>query len=230
MRLQKYMASCGVASRRKCEDIIAQGKVCINNVAVKEPGHTIDPEKDIVTIDGKIISTEEKYYFLFNKPVNVLCSAGDSRDRKTVYDYFKDVDARLFTVGRLDYRTSGIIIVTNDGEFANKVSHPSNNYSKEYKATINHVLSDKDIKKLQSGMIIDGYKTAPATVTVESNTSRSIFNIIIHEGRNRQIRKMVEQLGYRVIKLDRVRIGNLTNYGIERGKYRKLTEKEINNS
>jgi pseudouridine synthase len=196
-------------------------------MAVKEPGHSINPEIDVVTIDGKVIEQEKKYYFLFNKPENVLCSAGDPRDRTTVYDYFKHINARLFTVGRLDYRTSGIIIVTNDGEYANKVSHPSNNYSKEYKVTINHVLTDRDIKKLQSGMVIDGYKTAPATVNVESSTNRSVFNIIIHEGRNRQIRKMVEQLGYRVIKLDRVRIGDLTKYGIEKGGYRELTEKEI---
>jgi pseudouridine synthase len=223
------MASCGIASRRKCEEIIAQGKVCINNTIVNEPGYSINPDKDIVTIDGKVIKQEEKYYFLFNKPENVLCSAGDSRGRKTVYDYFKDIDARLFTVGRLDYKTSGIIIVTNDGEYANSISHPSNNCSKEYVVTINNKLIDRDIIQLQSGMVIDGYKTSPAKIDIRENkNNKCVFNITIHEGRNRQIRKMVELLGYRVQKLERIRIGNLTLNGINKGEYRILKQNEIN--
>ncbi len=228
MRLHKYMASCGIASRRKCEDIILKGEVSVNDVVITELGHIINPISDIVTINNKIISQEEKYYFLFNKPAQVLCSAGDSRDRKTVYNYFKKIDARLFTVGRLDYKTSGLIILTNDGEFANHISHPRYNCTKEYQVTINAHITYDDIKKLQNGIIIDDYKTAPAKVIINSSKKNStVFNIILHEGKNKQVRKMVETLGYKVLKLERVKIGKLLISGLKSGQFRPLTDTEI---
>ncbi|MCK5130390.1 MAG: rRNA pseudouridine synthase [Clostridiales bacterium] len=228
MRLQKYMASCGIASRRKCEEIIAEGIVFINGTVVSEPGHQVDPDKDIVMLNGKIIQQEQKYYFLFNKPENVLCTSGDSRERETVIEYFKNVDARLFTIGRLDYKTSGLIIVTNDGEFANHISHPRYNCTKEYQVKINNFLTDGDIIKLKSGMIIENHLTSHARVFLKSRTKNiSVFNIIIHEGRNRQIRNMVEQLGYRVLKLERLKIGEITNIGLDRGSFRELSKNEI---
>ncbi len=228
MRLQKFMATCGVASRRKSEELIAEGKVKVNGELISSPGTLMDPEKDVVEVSGRVISVEKKYYFLFNKPSNVLCTAGNPRERKTVYDYFRDVDARLFTVGRLDYTTSGLIIVTNDGEFANHITHPKNEKEKEYTVRINDFLSDKDIKKLCSSMEIDGHDTAPAKVNLISRSKiSSAFDIIIHEGRNRQIRKMIEQLGHKVIFLRRTRISNIEIGELKEGHYRVLNEKEI---
>lgn len=228
MRLQKYMASCGVASRRKSEELIAQGKVTVNGELIDSPGHQVDPDIDVVEVDGRNISVEKKYYFLFNKPSNVLCTAGEARERKTVFDYFEDIDARLFTVGRLDYITSGLIIVTNDGELTNIITHPSNENEKEYTVRINGYLSDANIKTLSSSMNIDNYMTAPAKVSLMSRSNvSSAFNITIHEGRNRQIRKMVDTIDHRIVFLQRVRISNLTIDGLKEGTYRALTEEEI---
>ncbi len=165
---------------------------------------------------------------MFNKPVDVLCTAGNPRERRTVYDYFKNIDVRLFTVGRLDYKTSGLIIVTNDGEFANHISHPRYNCAKEYSVKINNMITDDDIKRLEKGMELEDYNTSLAEVNlIKRNKNISTFNIIIHEGKNRQIRNMIRELGYRVLKLERIRIGELNNDGIKTGEYRKLDKKEI---
>jgi len=228
LRLQKFMAACGVASRRKSEEFIAQGKVYVNGEKVDSPGMVIDTTKDVVEVSGKVILLEKKYYFLFNKPSNVLCTAGNSRDRTTVYDYFTEVKARLFTVGRLDYITSGLIIVTNDGDFANHISHPKNEKEKEYTVRTNAYLSDKNIKTLEKSAYIDDYQTAPAKVVLISRSSvSSAFNLIIHEGRNRQIRKMIENLQHRVVFLQRVRIADLKIGNLKEGEYRKLKREEI---
>ena len=228
MRLQKFMAACGVASRRKCEEIIADGKVFVNGEKVITPGTNVDPEIDKVEVSGQILSIEKKYYFLFNKPSNVLCTSGDSRGRITVIDYFKNIDARLFTVGRLDYRTSGLIIVTNDGDFANHISHPKHEKEKEYTVRISSFLTDSDITKLECGVYVDGHRTSPAKVMLDSRGEKSsAFNITIHEGRNRQIRKMVEDLGHKTSFLRRVRISDITINDLKEGEFRVLTEKEI---
>ncbi len=228
MRLQKYMASCGVASRRKSEELIAEGKVAVNGEMIVAPGFAVDPETDIVTVNGEAIAPDKHYYFLFNKPSNVLCTAGNSRGRITVYDFFKDIDVRLFTVGRLDYKTSGVIIVTNDGDFAHHISHPSNEKEKEYTVKINGFLSDKDISLLKDGMNVDGYTTSPAQVTLKTRSPRfSEFNITIHEGRNRQIRKMVEFLGHKITFLQRIRIAHLTIGSLKEGSYRILSQPEL---
>ena len=228
MRLQKYMASCGVASRRKSEELIAEGKVTVNGEKVVVPGFDVNPETDIVMVNGENISPEKHYYFLFNKPSNVLCTAGNPRGRSTVYDYFKEIDARLFTVGRLDYKTSGVIIVTNDGDFAHHISHPSHEKEKEYTVKINGFLSDKDIMSLQDGMNVDEYITSPAQVMLKTRSPRfSEFNIIIHEGRNRQIRKMVETLGHKISFLQRIRIAHLTIGNLKEGSYRLLSRQEL---
>lgn len=228
MRLQKYMASCGVASRRKSEELIAEGKVSVNGEKIVTPGFAVNAETDKVMVNGEIISPEKHYYFLFNKPSNVLCTAGNPRGRNTVYDFFKEIDARLFTVGRLDYKTSGAIIVTNDGDFAHLISHPSHEKEKEYIVKINGFLSDKDMKSLQDGINVDGYVTSPAQVTLTTRSPRfSEFNIIIHEGRNRQIRKMVETLGHKITFLQRTRIAHLTISNLKEGSYRMLSRQEL---
>ncbi len=228
MRLQKFMAACGVASRRKSEVIIAQGIVTVNGETVTAPGCVIDPETDIVEVFGKRIFVEEKYYFLFNKPSQVLCTAGNPRGRKTVYDYFEHIDARLFTVGRLDYNTSGLIIVTNDGDFANHITHPSHEKEKEYSVRINGFLSDDQIDKLEKGIYIDGHLTAPSKVNLLSRGEKSsAFDIVIHEGRNRQIRKMIDEIEHKIVFLQRIRIANLEISSIKEGEFRPLTKSEI---
>lgn len=228
MRLQKYMAACGVASRRKSEEMIAQGRVKVNGEVITTPGLKVDPELDSIEVSGRRIYLEKKYYFLFNKPSNVLCTAGDSRERTTVIDFFKDIDVRLFTVGRLDYITSGLIIVTNDGEFTNFITHPKNEKEKEYTVRINGYLSDANIKTLSNSMNIDNYMTSPAKVSLISRSKvSSAFNITIHEGRNRQIRKMIETLDHRIVFLQRIRISNLKINDLKEGTYRPLTQSEI---
>ena len=228
MRLQKYLASCGVASRRKSEELITAGLVSVNGEKVTELGTAIDPDADVVEVSGKAVRPEKKNYFLFNKPSNVLCTAGNPRGRKTVYDYFKDVDARMFTVGRLDYKTSGLIIVTNDGDFAQHISHPSYEKEKEYSVRIRGSISNADMKALERGMEIDGYRTAPARVELISRSKRSsALNIAIREGRNRQVRKMLERLGYKVVFLQRTRIGHIETGGLKEGNFRELTKEEI---
>ena len=228
MRLQKYLASCGVASRRKSEELITAGLVSVNGEKVVELGAAIDPEKDVVQVSGKIVQPEKKYYFLFNKPSNVLCTAGNPRDRKTVYDYFKDIDSRLFTVGRLDYKTSGLIIVTNDGDFAQHISHPRFEKEKEYTVRITGYISDEDIKALGRGMYVDDYRTAPAEVNLILRSEKSsAFNIVIREGRNRQVRKMVERLGHKVSFLQRIRIAQIEIGNLKEGNFRELTKEEI---
>ncbi len=229
MRLQKYMASCGVASRRKSEELIAQGIVTVNGEKVVSPGTVIDPEIDIIEVFGKRIKAETKHYYLFNKPSKVLCTAGEPRGRKTVYEYFNNIDERLFTVGRLDYNTSGLLIVTNDGDFANHITHPSHEKEKEYTVRINGFLSDEQIDKLENGVYIDGQKTSDAKVHLNKREEKSSsFNITIHEGRNRQIRKMVESIGHKTVFLQRIRIANLLISDIKEGEYRELTNEEIN--
>lgn len=228
IRLQKYLAEAGVASRRKCEELIALGRVEVNGQTVTVPGTKIDGS-EVIKVDGREIKQEQKkVYILLNKPVGYISTAKDQFSRKTVLDLVDTVKERIYPVGRLDYDTSGLIMLTNDGELANRLTHPKHEIQKVYRVMISGNLKEEDIKSFQDGIAIEEYTTAPAKVSVIETSKRdSIIEITIHEGKNRQIRKMFEALGYVVLRLKRVAIGSITIEGLEEGKWRYLSKKEI---
>ena len=222
IRLQKLLAMAGVASRRKAELLIQEGRVCVNGKAVKELGAKALLSDDI-TVDGKKINFEKKTYIMLHKPTGVISSVKDNFGRKTVLD-FVPRDVRLFPVGRLDYDTSGLILLTNDGDWANKLMHPSKNIKKAYIAKLSGLPSHEDLKKFREGLFIEGKKTAPCKIELISD---SAVKIMLHEGRNRQIRKMCEAIGLEVVSLRRVAIGSLELGGLKPGEWRYLTAQEV---
>ena len=230
VRLQKYLADCGIASRRKCEELILQGKVEVNNKKVTELGTKIYPQKDQVKYNGKIVEEEnEKLYILLNKPIGYVTTVKDQFSRDTVLDLVK-VNKRIVPVGRLDMYTSGALILTNDGEFVNKLTHPKNEITKTYNVTVVGAVTKEEVKQLEEGVIIDDYKTKPAKVKIlkideQKNLSR--LQIVIHEGKNRQIRKMCEAIGKKVLALHRSKIGNIEVKDLKLGTWRYLTSKEV---
>ena len=227
-RLQKVIASCGVASRRKAEELILAKKVTVNGRVVLELGVNVS-DKDIIEVNGERLNREEKVYYLLNKPRGVITSTTDDKGRTTVVSLINE-DKRIYPVGRLDYDTTGALILTNDGEFANMMMHPSNNIDKVYVAKIKGILLPSEIMQLKKGIVLDGVKTSNAKVKVkkidkENNTS--IVELIIHEGKNHQVKRMFEAVGKDVIKLKRERIAFLDLRGLNSGEYRKLSHKEV---
>ncbi len=227
-RLQKFMAACGVASRRKCEEIIKEGRVSVNGIPVLEMGIQIDPEKDCVTVDGtNIRKPEKKIVIMLNKPDYVMSTAHDPEGRDTVVQLVPS-EQRLFPVGRLDYHTEGLILLTNDGEIAYRLTHPKYEIEKEYVAVIKGRLERRELLKLQSGIEIDGELTAPAKVKIVGQTEHTTsVSMIIHEGRNRQIRKMLEAVEKEVLQLTRIRMGELFLGKLKPGEYRLLNGSEM---
>lgn len=226
IRLQKFIAESGYSSRRKAEELIVKGKVRVNDKVITELGTKINPT-DIVIINGVKLEKEDKEYYLFNKPRGVVSTTSDDKKRKTIIDYFEG-DKRLYPVGRLDYDTTGLIIVTNDGEFANLLTHPKNDIEKVYIAKVTPIIKGEHIRALKQGIMLDGTLTIPDRVklkTTEKNTS--IVEITIHEGKNRVVKRMFESIGFEVLKLTRIRIAFLTLEGLISGKKRKLKPKEI---
>lgn len=229
VRLQKFMAEAGIASRRKCEEYINQGRVCVNG-KVAAIGTVIDPVFDFVEMDGeKVTVCEKKTVILFNKPRGVICSADDPKGRETVMDYFKNYPVRLYNVGRLDYDSEGLIVMTNDGEIAYKMMHPKFVVEKTYSVICEDDLSEEEVKTLTEGVELDDGMTAPAVVSNirKTRTGKTSLLITIHEGRNRQVRRMMEKIGHEVLSLKRVRIGNLRLGNIEEGQWRELSGNEI---
>ncbi len=228
MRLNKYIASAGLASRRKADEWIKQGKVKINGAVMDEPGYQV-VSGDAVEVQGSLIEpAKRQVYIMLNKPKGYITSVEDDKERPTVMDLLGDVDARLFPVGRLDYNTSGLLLLTNDGEFAYHLTHPKHQIEKTYRAKIAGVLSDQRIAKLRKGIDIGGFVTSPAKVSVIKQLERSaLVEIKIHEGKNRQIRKMFATVGNKVIELERVAIGDLHLGHLKEGHYRKLTRQEV---
>jgi 23S rRNA pseudouridine2605 synthase len=227
-RLQKVIAQSGVASRRKAEELILAKKVMVNGVVVSELGVKVS-EKDEVVVNGVKINREEKVYYLLNKPRGVITSTSDEKGRNTVVSLINE-DKRIYPVGRLDYDTTGALILTNDGEFANMMMHPSNNIDKVYVAKIKGVLLPSEIMALKNGVLLDGVKTAKSKVKVkkidkENNTS--IVELTIHEGKNHQVKRMFEAVDKEVLKLKRERIAFLDLRGLNSGEYRKLSHKEV---
>lgn len=230
MRLQKYLAECGIASRRKCEEYIIQGKVEVNGKIVTELGTKIDFEKDKIKFNNKEIKPEKKHvYILLNKPIGYVTTADDQFGRDTVLDLVK-VKERIVPVGRLDMYTSGALILTNDGDFVYKVTHPKHEINKTYNATLKGIIQSDEVEKLRNGVKIDDYTTKPAKVKIlKTDTEKDIsrIEITIHEGKNRQVRKMCEAIGRNVIALHRSKIGSINVKDLPLGKWRYLTSKEV---
>lgn len=228
-RLQKVIAQAGITSRRKAEQLIVEGKVKVNGEVVRELGVKVNPNKDEIEVEGIPIDREEPVYFLLYKPQGVISSVSDDRGRKVVTD-FVETDHRVFPVGRLDYDTSGIILLTNDGEFANLLTHPKYEMEKVYVAKIRGILNGEKIKKLKEGIMLEDGKTSPAKVKVKSTNRKkntSIVQLTIHEGRNRQVRRMFEALGHEVLKLKRERFAFLDLKGMNPGDIRPLKPIEV---
>ena len=232
IRLQKFMADCGVASRRKCEEYILKGLVRVNGEIVNKLGIKVVPDKDIVEYNGKKIQNvnNKKVYILLNKPIGYVTTVKEQFGRPTVMELVKNVKERVVPVGRLDMYTSGAIILTNDGDFVYKVTHPKYEIEKTYIVTLRGKVLPEEIEKLKNGVKIDDYVSGKAKVKaikydVDKNESR--LEIIIHEGKNREVRKMCEAIGKKVLALHRTKIGNIEVKPLELGKYRFLTAKEV---
>lgn len=230
MRLQKAMSQLGLCSRRQAEELIDQGKVKVNGEVVKEKGVqvTLKDKIEIIGQETKDVN-KEIVTFLFNKPLGVVSSVKDDRGRKVVTDFFKNENYRLYPVGRLDFNTSGALLISNDGELTNLVTHPSTHLNKTYIVTIDSEVKDDHLKQLEKGVVLEDGLTQPSIIKVIRRTNGySLISITIHEGRNRQVRRMFEHFSYHVKNLHRESIGFLTLDGIERGKYRKLSVQEVN--
>lgn len=228
IRLQKYLSDCGVASRRKAEEMISEGIVKVNGRKV-ELGTKIIVGKDTVTIGGKVVQqNDEKVYIMLHKPRGYITTMSDERDRKCVAQLVKDVGVRVYPVGRLDRESEGLLLFTNDGEFANAITHPKKHIPKTYRVTIRPSISEEDITKLQLGVELDGRMTAPAEVfVIEKQEGRVVLEVTIYEGRNRQIRRMFESLNIEVARLKRISIGGVKLGMLQIGAWRNLDEREI---
>jgi len=228
-RLQKVIARAGIASRRKSEDLIKEGKVKVNGKVVTELGIKVS-SSDKVEVNEVQIEREEPVYFLLYKPRGVISSVSDDKGRKVVTDFFSEFKERIYPVGRLDYDTSGLLLLTNDGEFANLLMHPRNEIEKVYVAKVKGIPLKESIRKLEKGIRLEDGKTAPAKVKMLSGDKKkqtAIVEIIIHEGRNRQVKRMFEAIGHEVLKLKRERYGFLTLNGLSAGDARELTPHEV---
>ena len=235
IRLQKYLSNSGIASRRKCEEYILQGKVQVNGKIITELGTKINPEKDEVLFNGKIVKNsinQEKTYILLNKPIGYVTTSKEQFGRDMVLDLVKGINKRLVPVGRLDMYTSGALILTDDGDFVYRVTHPKNEISKKYTVTLKGIVNNNEVEKLRTGVEIEDYITKPAKVKIlktdeEKNISR--LEITIHEGKNRQVRKMCEAIDKKVLALHRSKIGNIGVKDLKIGSWRYLSKEEIKN-
>lgn len=225
-RLQKVITNSGYCSRRKAEELIKNGKVMVNEKKIEELGFKVDGN-DIITVENKILKKENKEYILLYKPRGVVTTTSDEKGRKTVLDLI-ETNKRLYPVGRLDYDTSGLLLLTNDGELTNILIHPKNEIDKVYIAKINGIMNGFEIKTLEKGVLIDGKKTAPCKVKVrKKEKDSSIIELTIHEGKNHQVKKMFEAIGFKVLKLKREKLAFLNLSGLKPGEYRYLSIKEV---
>lgn len=228
IRLQKYLSMCAVASRRKAEELIAQGKVKVNG-KVAQIGDKISPKHDTVTVSGrKIVGSRKHYYIMLHKPRGYITTMDDEMGRKCVAELVRDVGARVYPVGRLDKDSEGLLLMTNDGEFANHMTHPSKHIPKTYRVTVRSDVTEDMLTAFATGMEIDGRITAPADAhIIEKQDNRVVMEIVLYEGRNRQIRKMCESLGLEVARLKRTSMGSLKLGMLPPGKWRELKEDEV---
>jgi len=236
LRLQKFLAMAGIASRRKAEELITAGQVTVNGQVITVLGTKVNPVKDIVAVDGKKVElVQQKQYIMLHKPEGVVTTVTDPFGRPTVMDLVPD-NTRLYPVGRLDADTSGLLLLTNDGDWAQKLMHPKNETQKVYIAIVKGVPGGDSLHKFRKGISIDGQKTAPAQIKQEeiipikgTKTQHARLRIVIHEGRNRQVRKMCEAIGHKVVSLKRIEVGTLKLGTLQKGKWRNLSAKEIKN-
>lgn len=226
MRINKYIAHSGFCSRRKAEDYIKQGRVRLNGDVTRELSTQVK-EDDIVTIDNKTLEiVEKKYYLAFNKPVGVISSNEDLHNPDNIFNYI-DIDSKLFSIGRLDKDSEGLILITNDGDLYNRLMHPSKKVKKYYTVTLDKKISNRDIEEIASGVDIGGYVTKKSIINLLTNTNNPTLDVIITEGKNRQIRKMFESKGYKVINLKRYQIANIKLGELKSGRYRHLNDVEL---
>ncbi|MEG1776728.1 MAG: pseudouridine synthase [Clostridia bacterium] len=228
MRLQKYLASCGVASRRAAEELIAQGHVSVDGEVITEMGTQVEPGQN-VCVDGKAVELEvEKHYVLYHKPAGEVTTASDPEGRTTVLDKFRDYPVRLYPVGRLDYDSEGLLLLTNDGDLTEHMLHPSREVEKVYLARVSNQVTPEQARRLENGVMVDGRRTSRAKAKLlRVMPLYTDLLITIHEGRNRQVRKMVEAVGHQVVLLRRVRFGPLKLGELPRGMWRTLTDEEL---
>jgi len=227
-RLQKILAHAGVGSRRACEEFVSQGRVTVNREVVSELGAKADPERDDIRLDGERVRAERKKYFLLDKPRGYVCTNKDEQGRRRAIELLRHVSQRTYTVGRLDMDSEGLIIVTNDGEFANVLTHPRYGVPKTYVAEVEGRMTADDCAKLRRGLhLAYGKASVDSLRVVRSGKERSLVEITLKEGRNRQIRRMLAGLGHEAKRLRRVRIGSVTDEGLSLGKYRRLSKREI---
>ena len=229
MRINKFIAECGVASRRNADLLIKEGRVKKNGKPVTECGVNVDEHNDTVTVDGVKLSLPSGFtYVMLNKPKGCVCTSSDERGRKTIFDFFDGPDKRLFSVGRLDYDSEGLLLLTNDGDLSFRLTHPSNEIPKTYSVRIEGEIEEADLAKLRQGVYIDGVKTKRCKIKVsEVKDNMTKLSVTIYEGRNRQIRKMFETVGKNVVFLKRVAVGDLRLGGLGRGAWRYLKEEEV---
>lgn len=228
MRINKYIAASSDFSRRKADELILAGNVKVNGIVLKEPGYDVKESDEVVVNGARLNYVENKVYILLNKPIGYVTTLKDEHGRAIVSDLVKDVEEKVFPVGRLDYNTSGMLIMTNDGDFAYKLTHPKHEMPKTYRALVAGVLSEAKCKKLSRGVDIGGFITSPAQVNiVKGNRNSTLVDITIHEGKNRQVRKMFKSVGNNVQSLQRIAIGKVKLGRLAEGTYRKLTSDEI---
>lgn len=228
-RLQKIISAAGITSRRASEALILNGQVAVNGIIVTELGSKADPSKDSITVDGKLLKiSAQRLYILLNKPPGYITALKDSQDRPLVTDLLKDVPERVYPVGRLDYNTEGLLLLTNDGEWANRLMHPSNEIEKEYHVRVRGKVLDQQLKRMAEGVELDDGMTAPAVVNlVKSGEQNDWISVAIHEGRNRQVRRMCEVVSLSVVRLKRIRYGSLMLGTLRSGQFRYLSESEV---
>lgn len=228
IRLQKHLSECGIASRRKAEELIAAGKVKING-HIAEIGSKVDPKRDKVTVRGRaVVPVNEKVYIMLNKPRGFVTTMSDELGRKTVSDLVADAGSRIFPVGRLDRDSEGLLIMTNDGDFANKLTHPSSHVNKTYRVTVKGAAEEEQLLKMKEGILLDGRKTLPCDCFVaERKPDRTVLIFVLNEGRNRQIRRMCEAVGLEVLRLKRTEIAGVKLGMLPQGKWRPLNEREM---
>ena len=229
IRLQKFLAMCGVASRRTSEKMILDGRVAVNGQVITQMGVQIDETNDVVTVDqARVFPETEKHYIVYNKPVGEVTTVSDPEGRATVMDRFAGYPVRLFPVGRLDYDSEGLLLLTNDGDMMNRVLHPSMEVRKVYWTKVSNHVSPEEIKALRKGVMIDGKLTSPASVRlIRQETFDTVLLIAIHEGRNRQVRRMIDAIGHQVVSLRRVEFGPVVLGDLPVGMWRRLTPEEI---
>lgn len=227
IRLNKYLALAGIGSRRSNDELIRSGVVKVNGRVVQELGIRVDPRRDRVTVRGTpVFLSEKQVYIVFNKPKDTITTVSDERGRMTVMDYVK-VKERVYPVGRLDRNTTGVLLLTNDGELAHALTHPRYEIEKVYHVRLDRGITDDDLRHLKEGVRLEDGIAKPTAVQTIPKTKRTELLIALHEGRNREVRRMLEELGYEVKRLERISFAGITTEGLARGKWRKLTDKEV---